>query len=504
MGMKALFFYTILFLLIFTLCAGANYYDFDLWARLIAGMGPVEAGHVLKEDFLSYTPVHTWWDHEWGSGVIFYLLLKYFGAYSLVLFNAFLVFLIFFIITKIIKLRTNVCPYNFTFYFFAVMAVISNFNCPIRCHMFSFLLFTVFIYILELARKGKNKPMFLIPFIVIFWNNVHGGVVSGLGLMFMYAVGEFLNKKPVKKYLIAFLTSLAALFINPWGFDYIKFLFMANTMQRPDVMEWWGPFSKYYALKQIPFKIYLVFTACVEVIKNLDNIKAQKFKHWWQNADKVKGIVLLATFYLALAHVKLIPFYIIAAMCFVYEDFYKLIERMDFPKWKDKVIYGIIIFLALFTFAAKDIVPPVNLEIYPVKEIEFIKINNIKGNLLINFGLGSYASYKLYPHNKIFMDGRYEEVYYDDMVPMLKKFFLVNREDWNEAIIKYPPDVMVLEKYYPIYELMKTSQAWSLVYEGQTFGVFVPQKIKKEHYKMPSNDIEHYKNTLFDTDIKLK
>lgn len=77
------------------------------------------------------------------------------------------------------------------------------------------------------------------------------------------------------------------------------------------------------------------------------------------------------------------------------------------------------------------------------------------------------------------MDGRYEEVYYDDMVPMLKKFFLVNREDWNEAIIKYPPDVMVLEKYYPIYELMKTSQAWSLVYEGQTFGVFVPQKIKK-------------------------
>ena len=76
MGKKALFFYTILFLLIFTLCAGANYYDFDLWARLIAGMGPIEAGHVLKEDFLSYTPVHTWWDHEWGSGVIFYLLLR--------------------------------------------------------------------------------------------------------------------------------------------------------------------------------------------------------------------------------------------------------------------------------------------------------------------------------------------------------------------------------------------------------------------------------------------
>lgn len=91
--------------------------------------------------------------------------------------------------------------------------------------MFSFLLFTVFIYILELARKGKNKPLFLIPFIVIFWNNIHGGVVSGLGLILMYLTGEFLNKNPIKKYIITLLTSMAALFINRGDLIYQIFIY---------------------------------------------------------------------------------------------------------------------------------------------------------------------------------------------------------------------------------------------------------------------------------------
>ena len=70
MGRKALLFYITLFLLILAFTVTAGHFDYDLWARLIAGMGVVDGGHVLTQDFLSYTPVHTWWDHEWGSGVI--------------------------------------------------------------------------------------------------------------------------------------------------------------------------------------------------------------------------------------------------------------------------------------------------------------------------------------------------------------------------------------------------------------------------------------------------
>ena len=189
MGIKRkLLFYITLVIFIFAVSMLVSNYDFDLWARLIAGMGVVEGHQVLKTDFLSYTPTHTWWDHEWGSGVVFYLVLKFLGPYSLILLQALFTVGIFVLISKIVKLKYSVMPYSLFIYVFAIMALNQNFSSPVRCHMFSFLLFTLFIYILELARRNKPKLLILLPFLTIFWNNVHGGVVSGLGLIAMFAL----------------------------------------------------------------------------------------------------------------------------------------------------------------------------------------------------------------------------------------------------------------------------------------------------------------------------
>ena len=62
-----------------------------------------------------------------------------------------------------------------------------------RCQLFSFVFFSIFLYILEATRvKKATKLIWLLPFITIIWNNLHGGVVSGLGLIGMYFVGAIL------------------------------------------------------------------------------------------------------------------------------------------------------------------------------------------------------------------------------------------------------------------------------------------------------------------------
>lgn len=503
MGKKNILFYITLFLLILAFSMTTTHFDFDLWARLIAGMGVIDGGHVLTEDFLSYTPVHTWWDHEWGAGVIFYAFLKFLGPYSLIILQAVMLFLIFFTASKILKLKSKETPYNILFYFFTLMAVMENLNNPIRCHMFSFLFFTVFIYILEKVRQGNNKLLFIIPFMTILWNNIHGGVVSGLGLIAMYALGEFLNKKSYLKYIITLVISLLTLIINPWGYKYIKFLFMANTMQRPYIVEWWGLFSKFYLFKQIKFKLFMFASVIIETISTYKDIKLNGIKTWYEKADKVKYIVILSTLYLAISHVKLLPFFAIATICFVYDDFYNLIKNIEFPKWKNKIVYISILCISIFTFLIKDFSLPVGINKYPVKEVEFIKLNNLKGNILSNFGFGSYISYKLYPNNLIYMDGRYEEVYYDYMVPVLKEFFLAY-PNWKQLLTYFPPDIMILEKAYPIYEVINNSNDWQKAYEGELFGVFVSNKIAKKDYIKPTDDINYYKNTLFSTGIKFK
>lgn len=495
---KALIFYLSLFLLILAFSLNVNAFDYDLWARLIAGMGVVEGGHVLTQDFLSYTPVHTWWDHEWGSGVIFYLVLKYFGGFGLLILQALIIFLIFFIASKVIKLRTEITPYNIIFYLFAISAVMPNLNEPVRCHLFSFLFFTLFIYIFE-KSKTNNKIIYLCPLIILFWNNIHGGVVSGLGLMLMYAIGEYLNGKPFAKYLTVLALSCPLLLINPWGYDYVKFLLMANTMPRPDIIEWRSPFMFPHTFKYLEFKMFFITLLSTELIYLIKQIKEQTV-NWYKNADKTKYIVILSTIYLSVSHVKLIPFFIIAVLCYMYEDFYKLVSGLNFPVWKDKVVYAMIFAVSLLTFCTRDFSPPVGFNRYPVKEVEFVKLNNLKGKILADFGYGSYISYKLYPNNLIFMDGRYEEVYFDYMIPILKEFMLF-RDNWDYLIKNFPPDVMILNKMYGSFEKIQQN-GWKLVYEGKKFGVFVPENTPDKKYILPSDDMDYYKNTLFTTDIK--
>ena len=500
MTKKGIIFYTTLFLLILTFSMTASHFDFDLWARLIAGMGVIDGGHVLKTDFLSYTPTHTWWDHEWGASVVFYAFYKYFGAYSLIVLQSLMFFGIFFTASRIVKMRTNHNPYNILYYIFAVIIAMDTLNSPIRCHMFSFLFFTIFIYLLEKVRLGNKKLLFLIPVIIVFWNNIHGGVVAGIGLLCMYALGEFLNKKPFMQYIYTLIASCAALFINPWGYDYIKFLLMANTMPRTFIVEWRSIFNTINLTDFIKFKIYAPIILGIEAVYLIKDIKS-KTKNWYNELDKTKYIVVLATTYLACSHIKLIPFFIISAVCFMYEDFYEITKNIKFPVWKDKFIYGFIIFLCVFTLVSKEYTLPVGMDKYPVKEIEFVKINKLKGNILTNFGYGSYAAYKLYPNNLIYMDGRYEEVYPDYAIKLMKEFFMASKV-WEQLITYFPPDIIILEKTYPIYNFPEFRKDWKIVYEGNMFGVFLPYKKSNKNFIQPSNDINYYKNNLFSTDIK--
>lgn len=501
---KPIIFYITLFF--FLLAAGtlAKGYDFDLWARLIAGMSVLQSGQVLKHDFLSYTPTHLWFDHEWGSGTVFYFFLHFFGPAGLLILQTILIFSIFFLITQIIKLRgtKTTSAYNFIFYFFAFISTAAVLNNPIRSQLFTFVFFTLFLYILENARKDKNRGLFALAPIMIIWNNLHGGCVSGIGLILLYIIGEFFNKKDVKKYVYALVSTIIVLPINPWGLGYLNFLISANLMKRPDVAEWWGLFAKIHKFGFFQFKIYaavLIFTETLYCIK-------QSIKKTFQ-FDRTKFLILAVTLFLSIQHVKMIPFFTISATCFLYDDFYSAINFIT-GRFNEKIAAAkdILVYLIAFMFIIANLrtnIFQANLAWgkYPLRAVEFIKENNIKGNLLINFGLGSYVSYKLYPQNKIFMDGRYEEVYYDNMVPLLKKFYLLNNK-WDEVLKKFPPDVMIIEKYYPVFSKLNDSKEWKLVFEDNTYGVFVKTKEAKKEYKIPPENIAFYKKSLFDTDIK--
>ena len=491
-----------------------NIPDNDLWARLIAGGYIVENLSILKYDFLSYTPTHAWYDHEWGASIFFYLALKYFGDSGLIILKGILTALTILICYKTVELRKpqSTVPYNILY--FAIMFLVANkaLGPTIRCLLFTCLFFALFIYILEKVRiTNKYKYLILLPVIMLFWSNIHGGCISGIGILGIYIIGEFLNKKPIKYYIFTLITCIISLFINPYGLEYVKFLFYAATMDRNYISEWTSPFHSKYLYAYMRYKIYLIIMLLAQVIYFI------KTKITYSKLDKTKFLIIITMTYLSIMHVRHQSFFIFTVGTLLYDEFYTIFNAIikyikdklkineDITKsiilLKEICIYFFIIILSLPPLLNKNKQIIITDTKYPRYAIEFIKINDLKGNLFVNFDWGSYAAYKLYPNNLIVMDGRYEEVYDPKLLLALKDFHLL-KNDWYKIIRDYKTDVLLIEKEYPVFNKLLNKKEWTLVFENNLSGVFVPtDKVKKE-YLLPIPLDEYYNKTKFKTNIK--
>ena len=513
---KFLFILTIFMLSMGVCCFSNNIPDNDLWARLIAGGYIVEKLSILKYDFLSYTETHPWYDHEWGASVFFYLALKYFGHSGLILLKGILAGLTIFFCYKTVEVRKpqSTIPYNIAYFAIMFLVALNNFGPTTRCLMFTCVFFSVFMYILESARAGRKKLLILLPILMIIWSNIHGGCMSGIGLIGIYIVGEFLNKKSFKEYIYALIGCLLGLFINPYGVEYVKFLFFATTMKREMITEWRSAFLARNLNLFIRYKIYLVSMLLVQItyiIKNKIN---------YEKLDKTRLLIILAMTYLSVTHIRHHTFFIFAAGTLLYDEFYSLFNSLmsyikekfnikneenikTFVLAKEILVYFILLIISIPPLLASNKEIRITETKYPRYAIEFLKINNITGNLLISFNWGSYAAYKLYPKNLISMDGRYEEVYDPNLLIDINNFNML-KEDWDKILKKYKTDVMIIDTEYPVYLKLQNSPDWELVFTNNIAGVFVPKDKVKEKYLYPTPDIEYYNKTLFDTDIKFK
>ena len=431
--------FVFIFMMTISYCA----VDMDYWARLLQGNAFWQLGHILKIDPFSYTETHIWLDHEWGSSVVFSFIQKI-GYTAVLIFKSILVYLTFFFISKTINYKYKNRNRLFDIFLFvsAVFAMPTITQSWLRCHFFTFLFFTLSLFILEIVRKEqKYKLLFLLPVLMILWANMHGGCVSLLGILLVYAAGEFLNKKHFAVYLYTFIACLAAMFINPYGIDYVKFIFMASFMNRPFVTEWISPFAHKEISFLTGFKLFYIFAGFV-LLWNLKKIKT----------DYTKYIILIICAYLSFKYIKNTPFFIITSVIFLYEEILSFFKRI-FSRLHIKLninhtalLVCVLILLTSFFFIRKNMIYLLypNLSLQPQKVVNFIKINELKGNILAPFDMGSYIAYKLFPNNLIYMDGRYEEVYYKRTKDLQDVFYNVSK-NWEEILnTENKPDFIII------------------------------------------------------------
>lgn len=516
-------FYVALFLYISTLSLISNVIDYDFWARLIVGKTFFQTGTLLNFDFQSFGPTRQWFDHEWGSSLVFYSILDNFGDTGIFVFKALIIFTTYFILTRIILLRRKhlypsikinpikEAPFNILFFILLIQSTLTIINSTIRCHLFSFLFFVIWLYVLEKSRlEHNNRILWVLPVSIIVWSNMHGGCFTGLGLLALYITGEFLNKKPVKPYIITFILSLAALFINPYGPKYVYFLFHAITLNRPTIAEWQPLFGGLYFDKLWKFKFWgagITILSWIILNRKYKNQTADNRKerliNIYKSLDKTKAIVLIVIMLLSLKSIRVMPFFAFCAAAFLYDDIYQKVLNKKLPNiinnLKEIFLCALLLFSFIYTIKTTKI-ETIQSE-YPYVEAEFLKINNLKGNVLANFHFGSFLAYKLYPNNYIFMDGRYEETYDPDLLKKLKKIFL-NKEGWEKELYAQRIDYAIIEKNQgKLAESLNNDKNWKLLLGSNDYLLFARSDIKLDNLKTPSNDFEYYKKHKWDTNI---
>jgi hypothetical protein len=478
-----------------------NSSDWDLWARLAVGKIFSQIGNVLPKDIFAYTPTKPYWvDHEWGAGAVFYSLADNFGDTGLLLLKFFILFGIFLSIFGTNQLRNNSeKPYRIVFYLLVFNAILPAFDNVIRSHAFTYLFFAYWLYLLDKVRAGNNKIIVLFPFTMLLWANLHGGFLAGLGIVGVFAVGEFLNRRNPLKYLLILALSGLATLINPYGLKYWSFIISAVSMNRPFVNEW-APLNIFGSIHQVTgFKIFVILTVLALIYMFIKRFKEIN----WSDV-----LILAVTFYMSIKHMRHVIFFSIAAGSYIYYWLYPAMRWYTFDivskiyalfpallRKITKIFREVLVYSLILTFSLMSLVTlqrniAVNHNMFPARAVKFIQINNLSGNLLVLFNWGSYALWKLYPQCRIAVDGRYEEVYTDDFIGDVARFHYVGVE-WDGLLKKYHADLMLIPKEYAelLNELSKLDD-WKIVYQDNMAVVFVPKSMNKKVWHFPSSNFD--------------
>lgn len=480
------FLFLAIFLLI-SLHGGKNLLnDGDTGYHIRAGEYILQTLSVPRNDMFSYlSPPLPWTAHEWLSEVIMALIHNAFGLTGLVLFFAFLIALSSFLLFKII--RSENLDLLVALFVVILATSASQLHWLARPHVFSLVLMVVWYYILDLYQyKGKNL-LYLLPFIMLLWANLHGGFMGGFILLGVYFVGnlfDLLFKKErereeslqkVKAISVTSFICVAVTVINPYGFHILLFPFQLTSSK--DLMDSVSEFisPNFHESSAIYFESFLLLL--------LAAIAVSRYK-----LNKFEIILLLGFTHMSLYSARYIPLFAIIASPVLARMLHALLHDSDsrvakFVKKRSgnisKIDAGTKGYLWVFLPVALAITLMVtgkigfafNPEIKPMQAIEFLKREKINGNMFNNDEFGDCLIYSTYPMYKVFIDGRLD-MYGADRLKEYQKVASF-KQGWEKVIQKYDISWVVFGANTPLSRHLLQHRDWKLIYADNVTNIFV-------------------------------
>ena len=497
-----------------------NAADPDLWHRLATGKIVWDEGAVPMVDRFSYRGKGgVVEDHEWLTGVLFYPLYTAFGHNIFVWVKIVLFTLILFTIAPLRRYRPHPATAeggsgvawtwqpsgwgrrfrstvfygepdfsvaSLCFICVAAFGLLPDICSTIRCHAFTMVFWAAWIVWLEQARRTGRLPWFAVIVTSIFWMNMHGGYIAGLGLLFVYGAGEWMNGKSwVPMAALGSASALASL-INPYGLGMWISTVNAIFIPHPEFKSWHAPVLT--DLSNPGFKILLILSiiAIILPVTRLRFRQGGALRN--HRGDWVPVLVMLIAGAMSLKQQRNGGLFVICAAIFAWPWLCELSRRAA-PVWhKMRRITGtslwvkvrnisagcaVLLIVAMLIAAAEPSgnqfglllksshAPSAVLELE--KRLAARPAGSPQERLMVPFNWGSYALWKLYPQALVSMDGRYELVYTVSRYMENEDFFRA-RGDWQRVLKESGSTLVLAPADATITQRLKEDAGWQIIY----------------------------------------
>ncbi len=458
--------------------------DVDLWGYLAFGRLFWQTGAFPYQDIFTYVPTHpVWVYHEWLTGVIYYPLYTGLGPWSL----------------QVLKFSVALATLGLVYLsarlqgadvwgalggIFMISGFLITFYSPVRAQVFTYFFFALTVYLLEKCRlrQAWGGLGWLVP-VQVVWCNLHGGFLAGLGLMAIYGVGALISRQRSWPYFLALAAAGLATFLNPYGYDYWRYLAVAVTMPRPEISEWHSTFAtlfnEYYQINSL-FFLFMVYIALTLL--------------WLTRFREVTPLLALAvTLIMGLRHFRHQAFFLLLCGVFLAAPLSAYLPRWRLHPWWEKCRQldyrlPLAFYLLLLGFCVGQVIyfrpwqlntPPAadypDLKVnYPVGALAYIRQHGLQGRLATEFPWGEYLLWELYPTCRVALDGRYETVYPEKVVRPFMDFIFA-RAGWQRFLEEYPPDMILISTKSELPQRLQEDGRWRQVYADAGSVLFVRQ-----------------------------
>jgi hypothetical protein len=372
--------------------------DPDVWWHLSAARRWVRDGLFSRADWLSFTfEGQPWMNFEWLSGTLFYFVYVAGGLGGLWLLKTVLmagIGAVVFLSLKRLTQSFKISAIGLSAWAAAMMA-----RGDVRTELFSFLFFSLGLYVLETTSKKKIPAFAVLLSSVLFavWANLHAGFLYGLVLLGVYGLLDPLRGRRAGWRMCLAAGALGAL-LNPFGVGVYQVLWehAMDAGALASVIKEWGPLSWGRASHWPAW--FLMLGVGVLVVRR-------------RRVPVHVGVLLFIFALAAIRHARLSSYWVICAV--VYGGVFAAEDSAcrAFLKRK-RAAAGIIVFFALFSAwcGGRGLLGGVFDDAYtPVRAEAFIEENPVLGgtHFYSDWGWGGYLGYRWDGQRKVFQDGRY-------------------------------------------------------------------------------------------------